>query len=344
MSFIQGWQGFLGVGTQTSALATKVAPSVFQDLGEPDVSLFEVKPNKGLVPAVRGGITPVMAAVKRGFNMVEGGFSAPLYPDDFLDGLIFAMLMGNNQTTSGDVTNGFTHQFDEPAIDSDHPQFGATLHVLVGGIANSKLREFLGCFLNKLTITVPEDDVITAATEYVGRSEDLQGTVASPSFTTVSPFESWMAKLEIGDNLGSLSALQFTDLTFEFTKNVSMITQKLNCTRFPVGRVLSGPPEVLLNFNVKAEDTIALQNIFKNDETKAARLTIKHDVLAGSGGGSEYEIVIDLPRTTSLLPGDNLNNIGEIDLPVSLTAFDDGTIGFTSRITVKNSVSGAYAA
>jgi hypothetical protein len=341
--FIQGWQGFVGIGTQTVDLATKVAPSIFQDLSEPDVSLHEVKPNKGLVPAVRGGITPRKANVKRGFKSVEGGFSAPIYPDDLFDGMIFGMLMGNNQTTSGDATDGFTHQFDEPAVELDHPQFGSTIQVLVGGTTNAKLREFLGCFLNKLTITVPEDDVITLAGEFFGRSEDLQGTLASPSFTPVSPFEAWMAKLEIGDDLGSLVPVQFTDLTFEFTKNVSMITQKLNCTRFPVGRVLSGPPEVLLNFNVKAEDNITLQNIFKNDEVKAVRLRLKHDVLAGSGAGSEYEIIIDLPRTTSLVVPDNLNNIGEIDLPVSLAAFDDGTIGYTSRITVKNSVTGAYA-
>jgi len=343
MTFVQGWQGYIGIGSQLADLSTKVAPTVFQDPSEPDVSLHEVKPNKGLVPAVRGGVTPTNASVKRGFKSVEGGFSGPLYPDDLFDGIIFAMLMGNNQTTSGDATNGFTHQFDEPAAESDHAQFGSTIQVLVGGDDNTKLREFLGCFLNKLTITVPEDDVITAAGEFVGRSEDLQGVKASPSFTPVSPFESWMAKLEIGADLGSLSPVQFTDLTFEFTKNVSMISQKLNCTRFPVGRVLSGPPEVLLNFNVKSEDNITLQNIFKNDEIKAVRLTLKHDVLAGSAGGSEFDIIIDLPRVTSLTTPDNLNNIGELDLPVSLSAFDDGTIGFTSRITVKNSVAGAYA-
>lgn len=343
MVFSQGWKGFVGVGTQTVDLGTLVAPTVFQDLSEPSLSLREIKPNKGVVPAIRGGIVPHNISVKRGNISLEGGFSGPLYPDDLFNGYIFGMLLGNNQLAAGDATNGFLHTFEEAGVEADYPLFGSTIQANIGQDGNIKLRDFLGCFLNKLTITVPEDDVITSEVEFVGRSETLQGTPGSPSYSTINPFESWMAKLKIGDvGLTSLVDLQFTDLTFEYTTNVIMVMQKLTCTRFPVGRVF-GIPEVLMNFNVKAEDDVVLQQIFKDDTEKSLELTLKHDALSGSAPGSEYEIIIQLPKVTFLDAVDNLDSTEDINLPVQAQAFKDPVTGFTTKITSKNSVTGVYA-
>ncbi len=204
------------------------------------------------------------------------------------------------------------------------------------------MRDFLGCFLNKLTITVPEDDVVNVAAEWMGHSEILGDTKSTPTYTNVSPFESWMVELEIGDTIGATSPLKFTDLTFEYTKNVKMKYQKLNSTRYPIDRTYT-VPEVALSFNLNAEDNTTLQELFKNNTEKAVKIILKHDVLSGSNPGSEYEIVINLPRLTIMDAVDNLDTLEDINLPVNMIALKDDVEGHTVEITSKNSVSGTYS-
>jgi hypothetical protein len=336
--FSQGWKGQLGVGAQLVALDAPVAPTIFQDLGgSPDVSLKEERPGKDLLSGVRGGFPPRMVSVKRGVFTVTGGFGAPIYPDDLFNGLIWALIYGNNQFTSGDVLTGFAHLFKEPLQESDFPQCGATVQVNIGQDGNVKLRDFVGCFLNKVTLTVPEDDVITLATEWVGREEQLGGTLATPSYTAVSPFEGWMANLKIGDTLGTAVNIEFTDLTLERTVNVVMVQQKLNRTRFPVGRTY-GIADTTLSFNLKAKDDTSLQALFKSDTPQAVELLITHTSDAGTNPSTPYTMKFEGEQMEIFDAVDNLDNIQDINQPIILRAF-----GENSRVTLVNSVAGAYA-
>lgn len=336
--FSQGWKGQLGVGAQLSALATKAAPTIFQDLGgSPDVSFKEEHTGKSLLPGIRGGLPSRMVAVKRGILTVTGGFGAPIYPDDLMHGLIWALIFGNNQTVSGDTVTGFVHTFNEPLVEADLPQFGATVQINIGQDGNVKLRDFIGCFLNKVTLTIPEDDVITLATEWVGQQEELAGTLATPSYSTLNPFEGWMARLEIGPVGGALTPIEYTDLTWERTVGVTMVNQKLNKTRVPVGRTY-GTAETKMSFNLKAKDDTSIQELFKTDVDQQAKLTIGHTEDAGSGPSSEYAMVFTLDKVAIMDAVDNLDNIQDINQPIVLEAY-----GANSNALMLNSVAGTYA-
>lgn len=336
--FSQGWKGQLGVGSQLSALATKAAPTIFQDLGgSPDVSLKEEHPGKALLPGVRGGLPTRMVAVKRGVLIVTGGFGAPVYPDDLMNGLIWAFIFGNEQTVSGDTLIGFTHIFREPLSEAGFPQFGATVQVNVGQDGNVKLRDFIGCFLNKVTMTVPEDDVISLATEWVGQQEELAGTLATPSYSAINPFEGWMAKLRIGPVGGALVDIEYTDLTLERTVGVTMPHQKINCTRLPVGRSY-GTAETTLSFNLKAKDDTSIQELFKTDVDQQAELEIIHTEDAGTNPSTPYTMRFLAEKVAIMDAVDNLDNIQDISQPIVLQAYGENT-----RMVILNSVAGTYA-
>lgn len=338
IKFSQGWKGQLGVGAQLAALATKAVPTIFQDLGgSPDVSLKEEHTGKALLPGIRGGLPSRMVAVKRGVLTVTGGFGAPIYPDDLMNGLIWALIFGNNQTIAGDALLGFTHGFNEPILEAHLPAFGATVQVNVGQDGNVKLRDFIGCFLNKVTMTVPEDDVITLATEWVGREEQLAGTLATPSYTAINPFEGWMAKLKIGPVGGALTDIEYTDLTLERTVNVVMMNQKVNCTRFPVGRTY-GTAETILSFNLKAKDDTSIQELFKTDVDQQAELTIIHTEDAGTNPSTPYTMKFVMEKVAIMDAVENLDNIQDISQPIVLQAYGENT-----RMVVINSVAGTYA-
>lgn len=336
--FSQGWKGQLGVGAQLSALATLAVPTIFQDLGgSPDVSLKEERPGKDLLSGVRGGFPPRQVSVKRGFFTITGGFGALVYPDDLFNGLIWALIYGNNQVIVGDTLLGFTHLFREPLTETDFPQFGATVQVNIGQDLNVKLRDFIGCFLNKVTLTVPEDDVITLATEWVGREEQLAGTLATPAYSTISPFEGFMAKLRIGPVGGAVVDIEYTDLTLERTVNVAMIQQKINCTRFPVGRTF-GIADTILSFNLKAKDDTSIQALFKADTPQKVELEIIHTIDAGTNPSTPYLMKFVGEQMEIFDAVDNLDNIQDINQPIVMRAFAANT-----NMTIRNSVPGTYA-
>jgi hypothetical protein len=168
----QGWSSYIGFGTQTVDQFTAADPTIFQEFNA-DESMSEVEANKG---AVTGGIrySQSFVTVRQSKRSVEGSSGTGfLYPNDYYFGKIWGAILGNNQTVSGDATTGYTHTFIEQTSQSESPQFGETIEIMRGGeitlsAANENLFKYIGCFANTVTLSLPEDDNINLAAEWVG--------------------------------------------------------------------------------------------------------------------------------------------------------------------------------
>ena len=91
------------------------------------------------------------------------------------------------------------------------------------------------------------------------------------------------------------------------------------------------------------EDNTQYLNYF-DDVPQWVRLTLKHDALAGSALGSEYEIVIDMPSVEYFGETEGLTGPEQLTQPLQFQALHDFVEAFTVRYKSKNSVASTYSA
>lgn len=343
MSTLQGWEHYVGFGNQ-SALGTKVDPTKFQHV-DYAVSLKENQPQRTVVPgAIKGRF--YVTALKGKFD-VAGSVSMILRPDDYAGGRIWANLLPSN-SVSGDAADAYTHTFSLGAF-SDLPVYGETIQMFRGGSANTTISNFVGCFLKKLTMNVPEDGHVAIDTEWIGQKE-VQGSggdaIASPTYSDEPPFESYMLKVEIGATLAALSEVCVKDLTFEYDTMAKLLFQNCSSAGRYANGVSYGVPEVLVSFNkILESDYTTIYNYFKDNTENAVQITLTHSSLAGSNAGSEYEIVIKLPRVIWKGETPELSAPEDNTLSMNLQAIQEqSSYNYTCQIEVKNSESGTYTA
>jgi hypothetical protein len=345
--FIQGWQGQVGFGVET-VFGTPVAPTIFQDVGQGSAELKTNKPNKELVTGIRGTAKPVKVSRATGKSDTSGAISGAIYPDDFFNAHVFAAVLGNNNAVvavGGDgPANGYLHTFSDPAAEADYPD-GLTIQEKVGGFGDSKTKDFASNYCNGITIEVPDSGLINMSTDWVGHSEGIPGTgtAAAATFSTDNPFEHYHAKLEIGNDSGSLVDVPFESLTFSHVVNVEMVNENFNCTKFPTGKRF-GVPDISMEIVLKSIEDNTQYNHFFNDDTQYVRLTLKHDALAGTAPASEYEMTVNLPVSEFFGETEGLTGPEQITQPIQVQARFSTADDFTVQYTSKNSVSAVYAA
>lgn len=345
----QGWQGYVGFGTQGS-FGTAVPPTVFQDVGEGSAELKLQKPNKTLITGIRGTNKPIKVSRALGKVTVDGSISGAMYPDDFLSANIFACLNGNNNTVTpigGDgAANGYLHEFlpPGPGENADYP-VGITIEEKVGGFGDIKVKRFVSCFCNGFSLEIPESGIVNISTDWIGQNEAAPGSLTSSAltFSPEAPFEHLHAKLEIGPNSGALVDVAFESLTFTHTVNAEMVNNNFNCTKFATG-VRFGVPDISMELVLKStEDNTQYLNYF-DDVPQWVRLTLKHDAFAGSAPGSEYEIVIDMPSVEYFGETEGITGTEQLTQPLQFQALHDFVEAFTVRYKSKNSVASTYSA
>ena len=339
MGKVQGWNSYVGFGNQ-AALATAVTPTKYQhcDYG---VNLAEIRTGRSVVPGIIK--SREFKTSRKSQISVAGSIPMVLRPDDYAGGRFWASL-GMVNTVAGDADLGYTHSFTEAGTKATLPLYGETIEVYKGGADTNTLAKYIGMFVKRAVLNIPEEGVVMLNTDWVGVKETLTGTVQTPSYTTVAPFESWMLKVEVGASLAALSAINVKDLTIDWDTMVTLGHQHNGSSQYPT-YVSWDIPVIKISFNKVLEDDYGTYyNYFKNDTENAVQITLTHTVLSGNNAGSEYEYIFKFPRVVWTGGTPAVDNEGALNLPLTFQAMEEqSSYNYTVNFSIKNSESGTYA-
>ena len=335
--YMQPWEGYLGTGVQTAGIGTSVAATKFQKITSASIKV--IQPNITKVSAIQK--SRANTSFTFGMKSVAGQISGPLIPDEMFMGHFWAFLLGGNNAVSGTGITGYTHTFSE-SVGDQLPTFGATIEKFMGGVDATMMSDYVGCFFNDMTLTVPETGPVELSTSILGRSETLGDTVATPTFVNKSPFERHHCVLSLGANLASVSAVEFTSLTISYANNLQLKTN--GGSRFPVAAQW-GVPEISLSFGFDLKASQTILNYVRDNTELAAKIVLTHPTLAGSSSGF-HELTVNLPRV--LFTGDlpDLSSPDAQAIPVTLNGMcikEIGTHNYAIQVVATNSEIGTYA-
>lgn len=342
VSYAQGFNSYVGIGVQGSALTTNVASTAFQTFNSE--TLKENKPSFQKVIGLKN--TRDYTLVQRGRRNVSGAINYPLIPDEAGTGLLIAMLMGNNNTVATTDTSAYTHTFSQmrEATTADKPAYGATLDILRGSVDNTLLMAYAGCFLNKWTLGVKGDGgIVECSADFVGAKEILTApTIDTPTYSTKKPFEGWQATLKLGSSIGSVSTISnVQDINVSINNNLKMLPSQ-NGSQYPVA-CQYGPFDVMMDFSMNLMESRTIYDYFTGQTEIAAQLILTSDQLAGAAT-AYYSLQIDLPRVIVVGDVPNVSGPNEIPHKVQIQAVKQPTSTvYTTKITVVNTQSGTYA-
>lgn len=337
---VQGWKGQVGFGDQ-SVFGTKVVPSKWQTCDFGVVPKLN-KPNRAPQKAVRAGRHMVRSA--RG--LITAGCTIPmiLTPGEYGFGRFWANVFASN-TVAGDSADGYVHTFDETDVLATLPAVGETIETNLGSDSDNPNFTADTQFLQTVTLSCPEDGVITMATEWIGRNVITGETTQTPTYATVPPFEGWMGDVLIGANLAGVASVPVKDWQLEISTMVKVFHQKGSQSQLVVG-VSYGYPEYKFSWNKVLQDAFTTEyNYFVNDTENSVRLHLKHDTLAGSNAGSEYEWTLNLPRVVWQGETPGLNSEDDQNFTMNGIAMkEQSTNNYTGQLVIKNDESGTYTA
>jgi hypothetical protein len=335
-NYIQGREGYHGAGQQT-VLTTGVAATEFARC------YFNGMPKK-----VRPELAVLDVAQKidghtgyiKGRSHIEGSISGPLYPDELYHSMAWAALIGGSNAVSGTAGVGYTHTLSESSAQASKALLGMTLENFIGGADNTLLKDHIGCFLNKLTISGSAGAAIEYSAEWLGRSETLGGTLSSPTFSAHNPFEFSMLKIEYGASLAASLTEVDTPTKFSWYRN-NNITLHYGGSATLVA-VSYGTPEIMLEFDFTLKNNADIYNLWNNDTEYAWKVTLTHTELAGTSSGYN-SLIINLPRMRMEGDPPDLNGNADITMSVKLRALVEQTAyNYASQVVVVNSTAGTY--
>ena len=335
----QGYRGYAGFATQTADLVTGVAPAKFQTITK--FGLKEERQNRDRIAGIRKNQGYNLAT--KGRISASGDISGPLIPDEAFQGYLLAQFMGNNNAVSGSGTVGYTHVFSQPTITTtaNYPAYGSTINSNKGGTDTTLVSDFLGMFCNKLQYSFPEQGAqcdVTAG--FVGTKETTGGTLASPTYSAIPPFESWMLTLSIGADLSSMSAVEIFDANVNLSNGAKMLPS--TTSRYPAVRGF-GLFDHTLDFSMFLRADLTVFNYWKNETEMAVKLVATHTTLAGGSSGY-YTLQFEFPRVIFIGDVPNIEGAEEIKHKVSMKALQGtGSYAYSCKITSINSESGTYA-
>jgi len=338
MSIIRGNQGYVMLSDKQATYGTKKVPTVTGTIAAGE-DLQTVKPNKQvLTDRIRNSEAPTY--VQKGMIHVEGTLTYDFIPDEAL-GINLALLLGANNTVAGSATTGYTHTFNGWSTCTDIPTSGITIQKLVGGCDNTMLVDNISCFANSFDLTIPEDGIITYAVNYMGNKNTFGGTLATPSYSEVTPFEGWMSHLEIGTVIGSTTAIKIREASLSVNNNLTMVSDHNASNQYPSGFAYNSRT-VDLSISLTQENNLTLYNYFKDDTENAVKLVLTHPSLAGTSSGV-YKLTISLPRVTWLGEEPKLDSADVLTGSYNLSALKDATTGYQIKAELVNSQSGVYS-
>jgi hypothetical protein len=179
--------------------------------------------------------------------------------------------------------------------------------------------------------------------EIVGIKETGGATIQTASYAVENPFESFMAEVLIGANLGAVAAVPVKDFTYEYDSGVELIQQNSSANGRYASCISWGKPVINVSFNKLVEDDFnTIYDYFKNDTENAVQLKLTHPELAGSASGF-HALTINLPRVFWLGDTPGIDNQDELTMAMRLQAIKEiVSYNYTQEVVVTNSEAGVY--
>lgn len=338
MVYVRGNQGYVMLSDKQTALTTLKVPTYTGTIAAGE-DLKLVKPDKQvLTDRIRNKVAPTV--VQLGNIHTEGTLTYDDYPDEAI-GINLAMLLGSSNTATGNATSGYIHTLNGWSGCTDYPTSGITVQKRVGGCDNTMQVDNIGTFVNSFTYTIPEEGICTYAVPYMGVSSVFGGTSADPTYSTKTPFEGYMSKLEIGATVGALAAVDMRSCNFTINNNLQMVTDHNVSNQYPSG-YLPNTRTSQISFEITQDNSLTFYNYFLNDTENAIRITLTHPQLAGSGTGV-YSRVFTFSRVTWLGDEPTLDSADVLTGTYTMEALWDETLSYDVLATVTNSQSGTYS-
>jgi hypothetical protein len=323
MVYTKGNQGFVMLSDKQTALLTKKVPTLTGTIAAGE-DLQLVKPQKqALTDRIRNRVAP--SIVQKGKIHVEGSLTFDFIPNEVM-GINLAMLLGSVNTVAGTSSVGYTHTFNAWSTATDFPVSGITIQKFLGGVGSTMLVDNIGCFVNSMDLTIPEDGVVSYAVNYMGIKNEYGGSKATPAYSAVAPFEGWMATLSIGAAIGSVAAVPFKDCTLNISNNLTMVTDHNASNQYPTAYIPNSR-SVTMSVNVSQEDALTWYNYFKDDTVNAVQLVLTHPTLAGSASGV-HSLTFKLPTVTWLGEEPKLDSNDALSASYNLVALWDTVTGY----------------
>lgn len=338
MANLKGNQGFVMLSGKQDTFGTKATPTYTGTI-QAGEDLQMVKPQKQVMTD-RIRLSQAPTFVQKGKMHVEGSLTYDYFVGEAM-GINLALLLGSNNTVAGTVSTGYTHTFNESSTCTDFPTSGITIQKFLGGCGSTMLVDNISCFANSFTLTVPEDGVVSYAVSYMGVKNEFGGTKATPSYSAVSPFEGWMAHVEVGTVIGSTSAIKIKECTLTINNNLQMLPDRNASNQYPSGFV-PGVKTVEMSLSLSQEDSLTMYNYFKNDTENAVKLVLTHPTLAGTVSGA-YSLTFNMPRVTWMGEEPKLDSADVITGSYSLQALKDSVTGYQIQAVEVNATSGTYS-
>ena len=335
--FARGALSYVGVGIQGAAIGTGVAATKFQTITGCNIKVD--KPNRGWVPAFRKNLG--YQVTRKGKSSTTGSITGIMMPGtEYSNSLMWALVFGNNNTVSGSATIGYTHVFNEPAAAANYPVYGATFEGLKGSYDNTLLWDFIGCFVKTLNIDIPEDGVITFTNDIIGVKEETGGVISVPTYTSLLPYESSMAQVQIGTTLAGVADMEYVSAKLTIDTGVEMKME--GKTSVPTARTFATNGMKVsgeINLNLKAD--LTYYNYFKNDTEVAFKIIITHTTLAGASSGY-HTIQLEIPRAIIMGDAPEVSDEGVIPYTLKFEAGRHISDGYTIKATIINDEAGTY--
>lgn len=338
-TYLNSYEGYFGSGVQTAAIGTKVAATSFQAIT--NSTLKQNRPGKAAIPVVRQSRNFII--VPEGRISVSGGVTGPLMPDEYFHGQMWADLMGGQNAVSGDDENAYTHTFDEARnqTDADWSTYGRTNVIYFGGTDSTMLSHFVGCFLNTVQVSVPEDGAVELTAEYLGHSEETGGSEPTPTYYLGEPYQTHHVDLQIGADIDNTATVEFTSMNININNNIGL--QHAANSQNPQG-VNYGMLEATFDFTFPLKSSQTILDYFRNNTERAAKIIMTHDDQAGTTSG-DYSLTFNFPRFTVLGDLPDLPNADSENIPVTISCqvLEDATEGYAVQVVAVNSESGTYS-
>lgn len=336
--YVEGWEGLLGVGIQTVSLSTAVNSSKYITIKPPlDLKLRE--PGRSVI---EDGIqkTPGSKITSRGRRSITGNIPFYFMPGEGGD-LFLAHVFGNRNTVAGSAGVGYTHTMTMVLTAGDNPDYGMTIERFIGGDGTTLMADFVGMFINKLDIDIPEEGPVVLTADMLGRSVTTGGTVPTPTYGNTHVFEAWMKDLKIGATLGAVASVNVKSCKVSIDKKAKLVTDNLGSSQYPIG-VTWGKPVVTIEFTQTLQDSLTLYNYWLGETQNAITVTLTHDQLAGSASGV-YSLTLRFPKVEWLGEPPDLSGPQDIDVTYRVQAMlETTTYNYYAQAVLVNAITGAY--
>lgn len=310
MALLHGYKSSVGVGAETT-YGTAVTPTDWCEFISESMRLnIEKRPTQGI---------NTTAMHKKFISLgrtVAGDIQFEVNPDDVI-GLILKAFGGKAATSAQVGTSAaYTHTFIGENDWLADGNAGCGLTVQIDRDGTSKV-DYTGCLPSQIALAAAVGDTLKATVSLVGQNAAAQGSITSPSFSTLDPFI-----FHQGVVTKASGAIDVINFTLNMNNNVNANTFKLGQTY--IKRPAHGQRMISGTMTMHFED-LNIYNDFVANTSREIVLTFTHGSMAA--GSTPYSLAITLGKC--YFQNNPTPNVGSPDILTQtipfISIYDDAT-------------------